>query len=196
MSKRILYLILASFLLSVPAVFAQNLEWAIHSGGTTQDIGNAIAVDAAGNVYSTGTFTGTADFDPGAGTFNMTSLGSTDVFIQKLSSSGNFVWAKQIGSTSLETATSIFLDAGANLHITGTFTASCDFDPDAGTTSLSPLGTDAFLLKLDSSGAFIWVKGIQGFGDELCFSGLQDAAGNIYLSGYFTFTADFDPGPS
>lgn len=53
-------------------------------GGTGDDVGKAIATDSAGNVYSTGYFSGTVDFDPGAGTFNLTSAGSNDVFISKL----------------------------------------------------------------------------------------------------------------
>ena len=58
-----------------------------HAGafsGAGDDTGKAIATDSAGNVYSTGYFYGTADFDPGAGTFNLTSAGSYDVFISKL----------------------------------------------------------------------------------------------------------------
>ena len=63
---------------------AQNFQWAKSMGGTSGDIGRSIALDASGNVYTTGTFQGTADFDPGAGTFNLTSAGNRDIFISKL----------------------------------------------------------------------------------------------------------------
>ena len=66
-------------------------------GGTSQDWGRDDAVDSAGNVYTTGYFIGTADFDPGSGTYNLTSHGNDDIFVSKLDSSGNFVWAKGMG---------------------------------------------------------------------------------------------------
>ncbi|MEC8968690.1 MAG: SBBP repeat-containing protein, partial [Bacteroidota bacterium] len=79
--------ILISLLLTL-GINAQNLEWAKSFGGTGSDWGRSITVDASGNVYTTGFFQGTADFDPGAGTNNLTSQGSNDVFIQKLDPSG------------------------------------------------------------------------------------------------------------
>jgi hypothetical protein len=60
-------------------------------GGTNVDQGIDVALDSAGNVYTTGFFLGTVDFDPGAGTFNLTSAGSGDLFVSKLDASGNFV---------------------------------------------------------------------------------------------------------
>ena len=69
-----------------------DLLWAARLGGTGSDNGSAIAVDAAGNVYTAGSFSGTADFDPGAGTQNLVSIGSFDVFVSKLDASGNFLW--------------------------------------------------------------------------------------------------------
>ena len=68
-------------------------------GGTVDDESFSVAVDSSGNVYTTGYFTGTVDFDPGAGTANLTSNGQSDVFVSKLDSSGNYVWAKSFGGT-------------------------------------------------------------------------------------------------
>src|SRR3990172_3253311 len=83
--------------------FLEDSGWAVCSaqpsfilakqmGGTSKDYGTSIAVDGSGNVYTTGVFAGTADFDPGSGTFNLTSAGSYDIFISKLDASGNFLW--------------------------------------------------------------------------------------------------------
>ncbi len=66
-------------------------------GGTGNEEGKAVAVDASGNVYTTGYFGGTADFDPGVGTANLTSAGNRDIFVSKLDSAGDFVWAKRMG---------------------------------------------------------------------------------------------------
>ena len=94
--KKIYVLIL---ILSASVASAQNLQWARSMGGTGVDFGQAIAVDNFGNVYSTGEFMNTADFDPGPGVFNLTSAGSWDIYVSKLDSSGIFQWAKRIGST-------------------------------------------------------------------------------------------------
>ena len=66
-------------------------------GGTDFDESRSIATDAAGNVFTTGRFEGTVDFDPGAGTFNLISAGNDDIFFSKLDASGNLVWAKRLG---------------------------------------------------------------------------------------------------
>ena len=59
-----------------------------------------IKTDAFDNVYTTGRFDNTADFDPGQGTFYLSALGLySDIFIQKLDSSGNFIWARSIEGT-------------------------------------------------------------------------------------------------
>ena len=68
-------------------------------GGTSSEYVVSMAVDSSGNVYTTGYFAGTGDFDPGAGTTNLTSNGSTDVYVSKLDSSGDLVWAKNFGGT-------------------------------------------------------------------------------------------------
>ncbi len=75
--------ILTAWLISMATNFnAQNFEWAKSIGhGTTS--GFSICTDAFGNVYTTGYFYGTTDFDPGAGVFNLTSLGEEDIFVQK-----------------------------------------------------------------------------------------------------------------
>ena len=70
---------------------------AMSKSGTNDNPGTSIAVDSSGNVYTTGYFEGTVDFNPRAGTFNLTSAGGSDIFVSKLDSSGNFVWAKNMG---------------------------------------------------------------------------------------------------
>src|SRR5262252_9201733 len=72
---------------------APVIGWAKKLGGASIDIGNAIIADSAGNVYTTGFFRVTCDFDPGAGTYNLTSAGLGDIFVSNLDASGNFVWA-------------------------------------------------------------------------------------------------------
>src|SRR5205085_691439 len=95
--------------------------------------GYGIALDDLGNVYSTGIFSLTGDFDPGPGTYNMTSKGSLDVFILKLDNGGNFVWAKQMGSTTnVDIGNGLDVDEAGNIYTVGFFWGTVDFDPEAG----------------------------------------------------------------
>ena len=96
-------------------------------------------MDGAGNVYTTGWFGGTADFDPGAGTSNLTSVGSKDIFVSKLDSAGNFVYARQLGGTQPGDFRNIpiAVDGSGNVYTTGPFTGTVDFDPGAGTSNLT-----------------------------------------------------------
>ncbi len=175
---------------------AGNFLWAKRMGGTDRDEGRSLALDAAGNVYTTGYFRETVDFDPGPGVINLIPEGYWDIFVQKLDSSGNFRWAKAMGGPNSELATSLALDADANVYTTGRFQGVADFDPGLGTALLTGAGSlDVFIQKMDSSGSFLWAKGMGGTGLDLGSSLAVDTAGNAYITGWFEGTADFDPGP-
>ena len=97
MKKQFLTFILILFYI---AVSAQNFEWAKNMGGNSLANGQAVAVDDSGYVYTTGYFTGTVDFDPGIGTYSLSSssTSNTDIFILKSNALGNFVWARRLGN--------------------------------------------------------------------------------------------------
>ncbi len=171
--------------------------WAKQLETSNTGVGNAIAVDATGNVFTTGYFSGSGDFDPGPGVFPLIPAGSLDLFVWKLNSSGALVWAKMIGGTYLDYGTGIALDATGNIYTTGTFQNICDFDPGPGTFTLSAPGGvtgDAFVCKLNSAGAFVWAKQLGGSSDDNGYSIALDVTGNVYTSGSFNGTGDFDPG--
>ncbi len=173
-----------------------NFVWAKNMGGTTNTRGNSIAVDALGNVYTTGFFSRVADFDPGPGAFDLIASNFDDVFISKLDSVGNFVWAKNIGGTSDEAGFSIVLDAFDHAYITGYYSGTADFDPGPGTYHLTAFGlNDIFVLKLTTEGSFVWAKSMGGSSDDFGQCIALDPLGNVYSTGYFYTTADFDPGP-
>ena len=110
-------------------------------GGTADDFGNSLALDGSGNVLVTGSFSGgTVDFDPGAGTANLTSVGSsTEILLAKCDASGNYVWAIGMGGKSNDVGNSLVLDGSGNVVVTGTFLATVDFDPSAGTSDLTSM---------------------------------------------------------
>lgn len=174
-----------------------NFLWTIQIGGSFQDAARAIVIDLTGNIYTTGTFSGTVDFDPGPGIFNLTSAGGVDIFICKIDPLGNFVWAKRIGSTGGDASTDITLDPSGNVFTTGNFNSIVDFDPGPGTFTLNSGGTDFFISKLDANGNFVSAKNISEVGNNATPQNLKlDGFGNVYLSGIFNYTVDFCPGPS
>ncbi len=187
-----------------PSIFVSKLDssgnflWAKNIGDVNNGnggVGLSIALDSASNVYTTGNFSGTIDFNPETGTFNLTSSGQDDMFISKLNSLGNFLWAKKIGSVGYEVSRSIAIDASQNIYITGFFQEMIDFDPGIGIFNLAPaIGSDIFISKYDSSGNFLWVKGITATYGGTDRSIAIDAQDNVYTTGNFQGTIDFDPG--
>jgi hypothetical protein len=175
-----------------------NFVWAKQISGADDEKGYSIALDASGNIFVTGSFEGTVDFDPGAANFNLMSSGDNDIFILKLDNSGNFIWAGNIGSTYLDVGYGIAIDqTTGNVYVSGAFSGSVDFDPGSGSTGLgSSGGKDAFVLKLDNAGNFIWARGLGSpTGQDFSYAIAFDPSGNgsIYSTGIFHGPADFDP---
>lgn len=187
----ICFLILAFSALSQTPSFA----WAKGLGSSGIERGYDLKVDGSGNSYIVGQFSGTADFDPGAGVFNMTSNGSSDIYILKLDVNGIFVWANKIGSAGADLATSIDIDPTGNLLVSGYYSGPTDFDPGASVFNLTSLGvTDVFVLKLDQNGNFVWARSIGGTSGDQGYGIKADLSGNVIVSGIFNGTVDFDPG--
>lgn len=174
-----------------------NFLWAKRIGGINDDTGGSLTTDAAGNIYILGDFQYTADFDPGPGTYTITSMGSLDIFILKLDPNGNFVWAKSLSGINIGQEYCIRLDSFGNIYATGYFTGTMDLDPGIATYTLQSQGMqDVFILKLDPAGNFIWANTFGSTGPDEGNAFDFDNSGNIYLTGYFRLTVDFDPGPS
>ncbi|MGZ4034600.1 MAG: SBBP repeat-containing protein [Bacteroidia bacterium] len=193
-----------SFIVSAIFVNAQSptFQWAKKLTGVNMSTGYSVAIDSLGNVYTTGSFWGTLDFDSGPGVYNLTSKGSHDIFVSKYDSIGNFVWAVSMGGVLQDYGYSISTDTEGNIFVTGSFyNDTVDFDPGPGVYNLFTSATeqDFFILKLDSSGNFLWAQnygGAAGAGGGCGNSIKIDAYDNIYLTGYFSGLIDFNPGPA
>ena len=176
-------------LLSCVFIFAQLNPWlwATKAGGTSGDNGYCIAADASGNSYVTGGFEGTATF----GSTTLTSNGEEDIFIAKLDSSGNWLWAKKAGGKYWDEGLGIAVDASGNIYITGYFDGTTTF---GSTTLKSNGGTDIFIAKLDSRGNWLWATKAGGTGDDWGYGIAVDTSGNSYVTGGFDTraTASFD----
>jgi hypothetical protein len=179
------------------SAFGQAMEWVSQLGGEETDVVRDMARDADGNLLTVGDFEALGDYDPGEGVFNLETAGQEDVFISKLDANGNFVWAKRIGNNQEDWGYGIATDAMGNVMVTGSFVLTVDFDPGDGIFEMTatPQGRDAFILKLDPNGDFLWAKQFTGISDEIGYDLATDADDNIYITGIFRNTTDFDPGP-
>lgn len=176
---------------------AQILEWTKTLGGSSFDNGQAICEDQEGNLYSTGFFYSILDFDPSSDEFILSSTGNNDIFIQKLSASGEFLWAKSIGGNGFDRGSSICVDNLGNVYVTGSFSGVVDFDPSEAEFNFTSSGdSDIFILKLDTSGNLLWARVLGGTGTDEGRSITTDSEGNVYTLGVFENTVDFDPSAS
>jgi hypothetical protein len=167
------------------------LHWARRVGGSLGDVGDSVAIDADDNIYLTGSFRGTADFDPGPDLLEQTSQGDGDSFILKLDADGNLLWARTMGA---EDSHGIAVDANRNVYTTGFFTHTTDFDPGEGEVLRTvDERTDAFVLKLDANGDFVWVVTVGDSGFDEGNGIAVDAGGYVSVTGIGD--GDFDPGP-
>jgi hypothetical protein len=174
---------------------AGNYQWTRVVGGTSADGGKAITVDSSDNIYVSGYFSGTADFDPGTGTDSRDSVGSNDIFLTKYNSSGNYQWTKSIGGTGSDRSYSVTTDLTGNVYITGYFSEIVDFDPGTGINSKTSIGgEDVYIAKYNSSGNYQWVETFGSTSNDEGNSLVVDHYGNVYSAGFFQGTVDFDPG--
>src|SRR5262249_55862934 len=101
-------------------------------GSTGDDRGGGTRLHKAGNLYGPGLFEKTGDFDPGPGIVNLTSVGSSDVFVAKFDSTGQLIWVRRVGGDSYDEADDIALDDQGNVYIAGVVSGTVDFDPGPG----------------------------------------------------------------
>ncbi len=177
---------------------AGNLLWAYNLGSTGADRANGIAVDVNQDIYLTGFFQNTVDFDISSGTELSTSAGGSDIFILKLSSDGNFVWVKTIGSPQTQSANDLEIDHAGNVLVIGEFEGNVDFDPGPGVTTLNSSNSffNVFILKLDVDGNFIWGGAVGSDFNDSGHAIVADNHNNVYATGGFVDFADFDPDPA
>lgn len=161
-----------------------ELLWGFALGNNTASSNNppAMTIDTNENVYVIGEFQNTRDFDPSANYAPMTSSGSSDVFILKLNSSGEFVWAKRVGGSSSDGQADVQVDNSGNVFVSGYFAYTADFDPGPSVFNLtSNANGDGFLLKLDLNGDFVWAKALTGGLRDYGRGITIDSGGNIVV---------------
>ena len=180
---------------------APGFGFALAGGGAGADRGQAVAVDAAGNIFVTGSFSGESNFAFGSIPRNLTSEGDEDIFVAKYSAAGALVWVRGFGGEDAHgEGLGIAVGPSGDIYLTGQFTGSVDFDPSAdGTEELTATDANVFVARLAGTGGLVWARqagdgGGDSGGAAVGFDLAVDADGNVFVTGQFSGSVDFDPG--
>jgi hypothetical protein len=167
-----------------PESYTPNLTPIVSQGGTGDDSAGGIAVDASGNIYIAGSYSGTVTF----GSTTLNAVGSTDIFIAKYNKAGILQWVQSAGGTGSDAGMDIAVNASGGIYITGSFSGTATF----GVTSINSAGnSDIFVAKYSADGLNQWVQKAGSVGNDSGISIAVDGSGNSYITGNFTNTVTF-----
>lgn len=164
------------------------LSYSSYVGGSGFDSSLGIAVDGSGNVYLTGETESTNFPIPNPlafqAFFHPSGFLPRDAFVVKLNSAGTgFVYSTYLGGNDFDRGTGIAVDGEGNAYVTGQ-TFSNDFPTTPGVLQQTHGGsTDAFVVKLDSTGAPVYSTFLGGAGGDVGMGIAVDSSGNAYVTG-------------
>ncbi|MFA6924583.1 MAG: SBBP repeat-containing protein [Bacteroidales bacterium] len=162
-----------------------NVVWTEQISSKEDVESYTVACDGAGNVFVVGDFKGTLHSDD----FQMTTIGDFDIFLIKYDQNGNTMWAKQAGGKDYDDVFGVSVDNNGNSYMTGRFTDTVSF---GGTYVHSVGNEDMFLTKYDPKGNVVWARTAGSRGTEIATECAADANGNVYVTGIFQSTCNFD----
>jgi len=165
--------------------------------------GKSIAIDKDSNFIVAGTFQGTLNFNTKGQNELTSNLGSNDVFVAKYDKNGNYKWAKSVGTSGIDEVTAVKVDNLGNVYFTGYFGSEnlpgrfIDLDPGTKEARFyGEGGLDCFIVKLNGSGDYQWgfvLTNKENFGAEIIWDFEINKSGQLYLSGIFSGTVNFNP---
>lgn len=171
-------------------------QWTQTMGGSFWDGSYEIDADDAGNIFITGLFEGTSDLDPTAGIDNHTAIGAADIYVTKLNADGSYGWTRTLGEPSTFNNWGNYLTVAGDgtAYATGCFTGTRDFDfTDAGVDARVSAGNaDIFVTQILNDGSYSWTKVMGGTEYDCSISAAVDNANNLFVTGLFNGTADFN----
>jgi len=171
-----------------------SYKWTRVLSGPGSDAGEAIDVDSDGNIFLTGCFSQTVDFDPGRGRDIRTANGYRDVFVTKLGPDGSYRWTHTFGGPQDDIGFAIAADLQGNVIVTGEFRDQVDFNPSGGgDIRVSNGERDFFITKLGPDGSYHWTHTVGGEKGDRAFGVTTDAGGHLYATGAFRDRVDFNP---
>jgi hypothetical protein len=173
-----------------------NLLWANVLAGY-RSFCRAVETDLYGNVFIAGEFRDTVDFDPSPNSFNLITEASSEAFVAKYSAAGDLIWAKSFKTVNDgNDIRGMKFDKNAYLYISGYFQDTTDFDPSAAEAILlqpNAMAYENYVAKLDEHGNYIWAIGFANSRFSFALDVAVDAAANVYATGIFRDSSDFDP---
>jgi hypothetical protein len=182
-----------------------NLLWAAKIGGDLFTWGVDVATTPDGGVVTVGHFVGTVDFDPGAGVQNITATGDQDIFVLKISASGQFQWVKTYSTTSdfsQPYCHSVTVDPMGNIAVAGEYNGVMILSSESGTLALSSINgeRDYFLMHLSSSGDWNWARSIgsdnfEGANGNARCDVAMGQDGSVFMIGELKGSVEFDSSP-
>lgn len=170
--------------------FLGNIQWAASWGNASGvDRPVAVACDRNGFIYVTGVFEGSMNANPRFGTELVTSKGSTDAYLIKLTNTGNFVWARTFGGPQADAPAALAVDSDGGLLLAMTFRGTMDANPDPTKTHLvaSQGGDDILVVRMNSNGQMVWANTGRGTQNQGA-SGIAaafDSLGRAIVAGTF-----------
>lgn len=167
------------------------LRWVRSAGGGGSVRGESLTVDQYGRTYLVGRVDSTVDFN-GDGIVDVAAQENQDLFLVRFDPDGRFEWVRRIGTNGNISPQGIAVDGNGNVLVSGSFRRSIDFDEDGEGEIRSANGVDAFVVKYSAGGDLEWYHRVGASGIEGNSGVVVDAAGNVYIAGIFTATADFD----
>ena len=163
---------------------AGTWEWAVAVGGAGSDNASGVAIDAAGRIIISGSFSDQVLF----GKVTLASQGSTDVFVAQISSLGTWQWATAAGGNGLDRACALATSATGDVVVGGQFAETATFGSHR---LVSHGGEDAFIARLTPTGVWQWAVGAGSPDNDETSALATSAAGDIYATGYFSNSAQF-----
>lgn len=159
--------------------------WSSRAGGSDYDTANSLDTDYQGGLYVTGYIKGTAYFP---GISSISSAGGNDIFLGRLSSQGNWEWAKRAGASNSDEGKSVVVDSANNVILSGKYRGTISFgDHEIVPDSNYPL----FVAKADSLGNWLWANTTTGTGNAYYSDICVDDGGNTYITGTYAPSISF-----
>jgi hypothetical protein len=163
--------------------------WSRRFGATGNDLGNGVAIDAAGNVVIVGSFEQTVSFGGGS----RTSAGGWDVFVAKYSPEGSHLWSMSFGGPESDSGLAVGIGPDGGVVVGGSYRGTVSFGGPPLSTSRAAV-TDLFAAKYSSGGGHQWSLGFKSDRKGQVRGVAVDTAGNVALTGFFEGSVDLGGG--